>query len=145
MTKRTVNNNKTSISKLPNDKPVVYKIKTDSGIVNYVGVAKRGRVQECLAEHLPGGKDYVPGAKVQIEQVCSIADARKKERTVIAKALTQKVIRVKSPVRTGRITREVARSVVKGVIDIRKTGGGQSAAAMALASVALRAPSPRAG
>ena len=83
MAKKTVNNNKTSIGKLPNNKPVIYKIKTTGGKVNYVGVAKRGRVQERLEEHLPGGKDYVPGAKVQIEQVSGIAEARKKEATTI--------------------------------------------------------------
>ncbi|MCK4752472.1 MAG: hypothetical protein KAS75_03425 [Planctomycetes bacterium] len=83
MAKKTVNNNKTGISKLPDDKPVVYRIKTEGDKVNYVGIAKRGRVQERLEEHLQGGKDYVPGAKVQIEQVGSIAEAKKKESTVI--------------------------------------------------------------
>ncbi len=83
MAKKTVRNNKTSISKLPTDKPVMYKIKTKSGNVNYLGVAKKGRVQERLEEHLPGGKDYVPGAKIQIEQVSSIAEARKMEAAAI--------------------------------------------------------------
>jgi len=85
MAKKTVSNNKTSISKLPNDKPVMYKIKTDGGRVNYVGVAQRGRVQDRLKEHLPGGKDYVPGVKVQIDQVASIAEARKMEAAAIDK------------------------------------------------------------
>ena len=83
MARKTVNNNKTSISKLPNDKPVMYKIKTKGGNVNYLGVAKKGRVQERIEEHLPGGKDYVPGAKIQIEQVSSIAEARKMEAAAI--------------------------------------------------------------
>ncbi len=83
MARRTVNNNKTSISKLPNDKPVMYKIKTESGKVNYVGVAKKGRVSERPKEHLPGEKDYVPGAKIQIEQFGSIAEARKMEAAAI--------------------------------------------------------------
>ena len=83
MAKKTIKNNKTSISKLPNDKPVMYKIKTPSGKVNYVGVAKRGRVQRRLEEHLPGGKEYIPGAKVQIEQCSSIAEARKNEAATI--------------------------------------------------------------
>jgi len=83
MAKQTVNNNKAAISKLPNDKPVMYKIKTDGGKVNYVGVAQRGRVQERLEEHLPSGKDYVPGAKIQIKQFGSIAEARKKETAAI--------------------------------------------------------------
>ena len=72
MAKKTVKNNQTGIGNLPNDKPVVYKIKTESDNVNYVGVAKRGRVRDRLAEHLPGGKDPIPGAKVQIEQTISI-------------------------------------------------------------------------
>ena len=83
MSKKTVNNNKTNIAKLPNDKPAVYKIKTEGGTVNYVGAAKKGRVQERIEEHLPGGKDYVPGAKVQIEQCGSIAEARKMEVAAI--------------------------------------------------------------
>jgi excinuclease UvrABC nuclease subunit len=83
MAKKTVRNNKTSISKLPNNKPVMYKIKTKSGHVNYLGVAKKGRVQERIEEHLPGGKDYVPGEKIQIEQVSSIAEARKMEAAAI--------------------------------------------------------------
>jgi excinuclease UvrABC nuclease subunit len=83
MAKKTVSNNKTSISKLPNDKPVMYKIKTEGGTVNYVGVAKKGCVQERIKEHLPGEKDYVPGDKVQIEQVSSIAEAKKIEAAAI--------------------------------------------------------------
>jgi excinuclease UvrABC nuclease subunit len=83
MAKRTVNNNKTSISKLPNDKPVMYKIKTKGGNVNYVGVAKKGRVQKRIEDHLQGQVDYVPGAKVQIEQCGSIAEARKMEAAAI--------------------------------------------------------------
>jgi len=83
MAKTTVKNNETNIDKLPNDKPVMYKIKTEGGNVNYVGVAQRGRVQERLKEHLPDGKDPIPGAKVQIEQVSSIAEARKMEAAAI--------------------------------------------------------------
>ena len=119
MARKTVNNNKTSISKLPNNKPVVYKIKTEGGNVNYVGVAQRGRVQERLEEHLAGGKDYVPGAKVQIEQFSSIADARKKESSVIANAKTQRPSHVKSSAKTGKITRKTARSIVKSVSNTR--------------------------
>jgi excinuclease UvrABC nuclease subunit len=83
MAKKTVRTNKTSIGNLPENKPVMYKIKTASGNVNYVGVAKRGRIQERLTEHLSGRKDYVPGAKVQIEQFGSVAEARKNEAAAI--------------------------------------------------------------
>ena len=41
---KKVKYNKDGIKKLPNDKPVLYRIETESGILNYAGVAKRGRV-----------------------------------------------------------------------------------------------------
>ena len=59
MATKTVSFNKTGIAKLPNDKPVVYKIETAGGANNYTGVAGRGRVQERLEEHLVEGK--IPG------------------------------------------------------------------------------------
>jgi hypothetical protein len=71
--------NKGGISQLPNNKPVLYRIETESGRMNYVGVAQRGRVQERLSEHL----DQIPGATVRIEQFNSISDAQKKEVNVI--------------------------------------------------------------
>lgn len=48
MAKKTVPLNERGIGKLPDDKPVVYRILTDGGRNNYTGVAKRGRVQERL-------------------------------------------------------------------------------------------------
>ena len=81
MTKKTTGFNKSGVGKLPNNKPVVYKIKTAGGKTNYVGVAERGRAQERLQEHLDAGK--IPGAKVQVEQVSSIAEARQKEQKII--------------------------------------------------------------
>jgi len=86
MARKTVGFNKTGMDKLPDDKPVVYRILTEGGRNNYTGVAKRGRVQERLREHLPGEKDYVPGARVQIEQVDSIREAREKEARIIARS-----------------------------------------------------------
>lgn len=83
---KTVKFNESGIDRLPNDKPVVYKIITPGGNNNYTGVAKRGRVQERLAEHLSGGKDEVPGAKVQIEQMSTIQEAMKKEQNIIARS-----------------------------------------------------------
>jgi len=77
-TKR-VTYNKQSIDKLPNDKPVLYRIKTESGQMNYVGIAQKGRVRERISEHL----GQIPGAKVQIERFSSISDAQKKEVNVI--------------------------------------------------------------
>ncbi|MBI4889441.1 MAG: GIY-YIG nuclease family protein [Acidobacteria bacterium] len=86
MSRKTVPYSRQGITELPNDKPVVYKILTPSGNNNYTGIAKRGRVQERIAEHLPGGKDAVPGSKVVIEQVTSIAEAREKEQRIIARS-----------------------------------------------------------
>ncbi|MGO9004851.1 MAG: helix-turn-helix domain-containing protein [Beijerinckiaceae bacterium] len=85
MSKKTVPFNQTGIGKLPTDKPVVYKIETPGGKNNYTGVAKRGRAQERLQEHLPKGTDPIPGAKVRVERVNTIAEARKKEEAIIAR------------------------------------------------------------
>ncbi len=86
MSTKSTGYNKTGVSKLPDDKPVVYKIQSESGKNNYTGIAKRGRVQERISEHLPGGKDYIPGSKVKIEQMNSIADARAKESRIISRS-----------------------------------------------------------
>jgi hypothetical protein len=85
MARKTLDFNKTGISKLPDDKPVVYNVLTDGGKTNYTGIAKRGRVQERIAEHLPGEKDAVPGVKVRIEQMPSIDGAEAKETRIIAR------------------------------------------------------------
>jgi len=84
MTRKTVKFNQNGAAKLPNDKPVVYKIQTESGKTNYVGTAKRGRVQERIQEHLDAGE--IPGARVQIEQMSSIQEAQVKEQNVISRA-----------------------------------------------------------
>ncbi len=86
MAKKTVPFNERGIGKIPDDKPAVYRILTDGGRTNYTGVAKRGRVQERLQEHLPRGKDPIPGAKVQIEQMPTIREAEAKEARVIARS-----------------------------------------------------------
>ncbi len=79
--KKTVKYNKTNLEKLPNDKPVVYKILTDNKTNNYTGIAKKGRVRERISEHF----GEIPGAKVQIEQFPSIKEAEKKESNVISR------------------------------------------------------------
>lgn len=84
--KKTVTFNKEGIGKLPEAKPVMYRIETNNGRDNYVGVAKRGRVQERIGEHLAGAKDPIPGAKVQIEQLPTIHRAEQKEKAVIARS-----------------------------------------------------------
>ena len=52
------------LTRIRDDKPVVYKIRNAKGENIYTGSAKRGRVEDRLREHLPGGKDPVPGAAV---------------------------------------------------------------------------------
>ena len=86
MAKKTVPFNQKGIEKLPDDKPVVYKITTEKGKTNYAGVAKKGRVKERLQEHLGGAKDPVPGKKVEIEQMPTIREAKAKEARVIKRA-----------------------------------------------------------
>lgn len=80
-TKR-VKYNKTGIDKLPDDKPVLYRIESAGGNPNYVGIAKRGRVRERIAEHL----GEIPGANVRIEQLNSVEEARQKETRVIQRS-----------------------------------------------------------
>jgi hypothetical protein len=79
--KKTVKFNSSGIGKLPENKPVIYRIETSGGKDNYIGVAKRGRVQERVAEHLPGTKEAVPGTKVQIEQMPTIQARNKGKRS----------------------------------------------------------------
>ncbi len=85
MAKKTVPFNHAGIGKLPINKPVIYKIETLGGKNNYTGVAQRGRAQERLQEHLPAGRHPIPGTKVRVEQVNTIAEAKKKEETIIAR------------------------------------------------------------
>ncbi len=81
MATRKVPYNKTGIDKLPNDKPVLYRIETAGGKPNYVGIAQRGRVQDRIQEHLGD----IPGANVRIQQFGSVADARQSEQRVISR------------------------------------------------------------
>ena len=87
MAKRKSSNfTKKGIESLAKDKPIVYKIENSKGKNLYTGVAKRGRVEERLKEHLPGGTDPVRGgAKVKIIQKSSIDEAFKSEARIIKK------------------------------------------------------------
>lgn len=86
MGKKTVKFTPQDIEQLPNNKPVVYKILSKGGNNNYTGSTQMGRVPNRLKDHLPSGKDHVPGSKVQIEQMNSIAEAREKEARIIARS-----------------------------------------------------------
>ena len=84
---KTVKFTKEGIDRLPKDKPVVYKILNEQDENIYTGVAKRGRIQDRLAEHLPRAKDPIPGgSKVQVSQKPSITDAEKSESGIIARS-----------------------------------------------------------
>lgn len=72
------------IEGLARNKPVVYQIENSKGENIYTGVAKRGRVEERLKEHLPGAKDPIRGGvKVKIQQKSSIDAALKSEARII--------------------------------------------------------------
>lgn len=86
MARKTVPFNKIEIEKLPNDKPVVYKIQSAGGKNNYTGIAGKGQVRQRIADHLPDGKDAVPGAKVQVQQVSRRAEAERTERAIIKRS-----------------------------------------------------------
>jgi hypothetical protein len=76
---RKVNYSRKGIKSLPNDKPVLYRIQTGSGKANYIGTAKKGRVQGRIAEHL----GEIPGATVRVQQFNNISDAQKIELRAI--------------------------------------------------------------
>lgn len=81
MARKTVKYSEPKIKELPNNKPVVYKILTENDVNNYTGIAKKGRVQDRIIEHI----GEIPGAKVKIEQVSSIREAAKKEANIISR------------------------------------------------------------
>lgn len=86
-TPKTVKFTPAEIAKLPKDKPVVYKILDPQGTNIYTGKAKRGRIEERLNEHLPGGPHPIPGgAKVKIEQKPTVQAAEKSEKIIIARS-----------------------------------------------------------
>jgi len=82
MGSKKVDFNRSGIGRLPDNKPVVYKIETEGGRTNYTGVAKRGRVQERIQEHLGN----IPGSSVRIEQMGSIQEAQHKEARIIKRS-----------------------------------------------------------
>lgn len=84
---KTTKLNKDMISKLPENKPVVYKILDNKNQNIYTGIAGRGNVQDRLKDHLLRGQDPVPGgAKVRIEQKSSIDEARKAEQNIVSRS-----------------------------------------------------------
>lgn len=84
---KTVKFKADDINNLPNNKPVIYKITDKNGKNIYTGSAKRGRVEQRVKEHLPGGPDAIPGeVKVQVFQKSSIKEAQKSESNIISRS-----------------------------------------------------------
>ena len=76
--------NKGNVQRASDNKPVVYKIKNAGGRNVYTGVARRGRVQERLQEHMPRGSDPIPGAdSFSVKQKPSIGGAKAEEKRII--------------------------------------------------------------
>ncbi|MFA5386280.1 MAG: hypothetical protein WC297_01210 [Candidatus Paceibacterota bacterium] len=78
--------NKTNIKNISEEKPIVYRILSGSGKELYDGVAKRGRTQKRLLEHLNLKKEKIPGAaKIKIAQFPNIEKAKNVEEQLIRK------------------------------------------------------------
>lgn len=75
MARKTVDFNQAGPGKHPNDKPVLYKIQTDTAKTHFAGIAKRGRVQEAAGRAATKPKGYIPSVKVQVEPIASPAEA----------------------------------------------------------------------
>jgi len=84
---KTVNFNKDDIEKLPNNKPAVYEILNKNNENIYTGIAERSRVIDRIKEHLPSGKDSIPGGRrVKIIQKTSINEAKESEERIILRS-----------------------------------------------------------
>jgi len=70
--------NQKAIGSVNNDRPVVYTLKRGGDPI-YVGMAKRGRVQDRLAEHL----GEIPATEFSTRSYDSIAEARVAEERKI--------------------------------------------------------------
>ena len=83
---RTQKFTKQNIAKVPQDKAVVYKIKSRNGENLYTGIAGRGRSQERLIEHKDIKKEKIPdGTRFQYAQVKNKERAHIIEKQIIKK------------------------------------------------------------
>lgn len=83
---RTQKFTKENIAKVPQDKAIVYKIKSRGGENLYTGIAGRGRSQERLEEHKDIKKEKIPdGTRFQFTQVKNKDRARVLEKQIIKK------------------------------------------------------------
>lgn len=83
---RTQKFTKENIAKVPQDKAIVYKIRSRDGENLYTGIAGRGRSQERLVEHKDIKKEKIPeGTRFQYTQVKNKDRARVVEEQIIKK------------------------------------------------------------
>ena len=77
---------KTNIGKMPENKAIVYKIKSNTGKNLYTGIAGRGRGQDRLLEHKESKGEKIPGGtRFQITQVKNKDRAEQVEKQIIRK------------------------------------------------------------
>jgi len=78
--------NKMNVKKIPEDKPILYRFKSEKNKELYIGVAKKSRTQERLSEHLTKKGEKIPGAKkFQVLQFSNIKKAKVAEKKLIKK------------------------------------------------------------
>lgn len=83
---RTQKFTKANIANVPQNKAIIYKIKSKDGENLYTGIAGRGRPQERLLEHKEIKKEIISGGtKFQYAQVKTKEVARKIEKSIIKK------------------------------------------------------------
>lgn len=83
---RTQKFTKENISNVPQNKAIIYKIKSRSGENLYTGIAGRGRSQERLLEHKELKKEKIPeGTRFQYAQVKTKDRAHAIEKSIIKK------------------------------------------------------------
>ena len=83
---RTQKFTKENIANVPQDKAIIYKIKSRGGENLYTGIAGRGRSQERLLEHKEIKKEKIPeGTKFQYAQVKTKVRTHEVEKSIIKK------------------------------------------------------------
>ncbi|KKU38486.1 MAG: hypothetical protein UX53_C0030G0012 [Candidatus Azambacteria bacterium GW2011_GWB2_46_37] len=83
---RTQKFTKANIANVPQDKAIIYKIKSKDGENLYTGIAGRGRSQDRLIEHKDIKKEQIPeGTRFQYAQVKTKDRAHQIEKSIIKK------------------------------------------------------------
>jgi hypothetical protein len=83
---RTQKFTKANIANVPQDKAIIYKIKSKDGENLYTGIAGHGRSQDRLIEHKDIKKEQIPeGTRFQYAQVKTKDRAHQIEKSIIKK------------------------------------------------------------